>query len=98
MIDSHCHLADDAFTRDLPEVVERAQAAGLTHALCILSAENATEGGRARELVKLWPALRFGIGVHPHQAGQFSGRESEVVALVRTSQRKYARSGWSEPA
>ena len=30
MIDSHCHLADDAFTKDLPEVLERAQAAGLT--------------------------------------------------------------------
>lgn len=85
MIDSHCHLADDAFTKDLPDVVERAQAAGLTHALCILAAENATEGKRARDLVKLWPALRFGIGVHPHQAGQFTGRESEVVALVRTS-------------
>jgi TatD DNase family protein len=85
VIDSHCHLADDAFTKDLPDVVERAQAAGLTHALCILAAENATEGERARDLVKLWPALRFGIGVHPHQAGQFTGRESEVVALVRTS-------------
>jgi TatD DNase family protein len=85
VIDSHCHLADDAFTKDLPDVVERAQAAGLTHALCILAAENATEGERSRDLVKLWPALRFGIGVHPHQAGQFTGRESEVVALVRTS-------------
>ena len=84
MIDSHCHLTDDAFTRDLPEVVERARAAGLTHALCILAAENATEGERARDLVRLWPALRFGIGVHPHQAGKFSGREADVVTVVRT--------------
>ena len=84
MIDSHCHLADDAFAKDLPEVVERARAAGLTHALCILAAENAIEGERARPLVRLWPALRFGIGVHPHQAGQFSSREAEVVTLVRT--------------
>ena len=84
MIDSHCHLADDAFAKDLPEVVERAQAAGLTHALCILAAESATEGERARDLVRLWPALRFGIGVHPHQAGQFNGREADVVTLVRT--------------
>lgn len=83
MIDSHCHLADDAFANDLPEVVERAQAAGLTHALCILAAENATEAERARDLVRLWPALRFGIGVHPHQAGQFSGREADVVSVVR---------------
>jgi TatD DNase family protein len=84
MIDSHCHLADDAFTEDLHDVLKRAQAAGLTHALCILAADNSVETGRARELVRLWPALRFGIGVHPHQAGHLSGREGDVVALVRS--------------
>jgi TatD DNase family protein len=85
LIDSHCHLADDAFVQDLPDVVARARAEGLTHALCILAAENSTEAERARELTRLWPALRFGIGVHPHQAGQFTGREPEVITLVRSS-------------
>ena len=83
MIDSHCHLADDAFVKDLPDVVGRAQAAGLAHALCILAAENPVEAERARGLVRMWPALRFGVGVHPHQAGQFSGRAADVVSLVR---------------
>jgi TatD DNase family protein len=27
--------------------------------------------------------LRFGIGLHPHQAGQFDGKESDVASLVR---------------
>ena len=83
MVDSHCHLADDAFVKDLPEVIARAQAAGLTHALCIIAADNSTEAERAREVARLWPALRFGAGVHPHQAGQFGGRTAEVVPLVR---------------
>ena len=83
MIDSHCHLADDAFVKDLHEVIARAQTAGLTRALCILAAENIVESERARELQRLWPALRFALGVHPHQAGQFAGREPEVVTLVR---------------
>ena len=83
MIDSHCHLADDAFVNDLQDVIGRAQATGLTHALCILAAENPVEAQRAKELARLWPALRFGIGLHPHQAGQFSGREADVVPLVR---------------
>jgi TatD DNase family protein len=83
MIDSHCHLADDAFTRDLPEVVTRAQAAGLTHALCIVAAENPTEGERAGALLRLWPALRFGIGLHPHQAGLFSGRQADLIPMIR---------------
>ena len=61
------------------------RSAGLTHALCILAAENPVEAGRARELTRLWPALRFGIGLHPHQAGQFSGREADVVPLVRSA-------------
>lgn len=84
MIDSHCHLADDAFAEDLHEVIGRAHAAGVTRALCILAAENPTEAARTRELVRIWPALRFGVGLHPHQAGQFSGREGDVVPLVRS--------------
>ena len=83
MIDSHCHLADDAFVNDLDAVAARAQAAGLTHALCILAAENDAESERARHVTRAWPAVRYAIGVHPHQAGGFSGRESDVVALVR---------------
>jgi TatD DNase family protein len=84
VIDSHCHLADDAFAPDLHEVIGRAQAAGLTHALCILAADNPIETARAKEMVSMWPALRFGIGLHPHQAGHFSGREGDVVPLVRS--------------
>lgn len=83
MVDSHCHLADDAFVKDLPDVISRAQAAGLTRALCILAADNPVEADRATELARAWPAVRFGVGVHPHQAGQFSGREHDVVGLVR---------------
>jgi TatD DNase family protein len=55
----------------------------LTQALCILAADNPVEAERARELVRIWPALRFGVGLHPHQAGQFSGRAAQVVPLVR---------------
>jgi len=83
VIDSHCHLADDAFAQDSAQVLERAQTAGLTRVLCILAADNKTESERAQHLAREWPALRFGIGLHPHQAGQFSGREAEVVPLVR---------------
>jgi TatD DNase family protein len=83
VIDSHCHLADDAFVKDLPDVIARAREAGLTRALCILAAENPAEAQRARELTQMWPAVRFGIGLHPHQAGLFAGREAEVVTLVR---------------
>src|SRR5688572_6593455 len=83
MIDAHCHLADDAFVKDLEDVIGRAKAAGVTRALCILAADNPVEDERAGELARMWPALRFGIGLHPHQAGRFAGCEADVVPLVR---------------
>lgn len=84
MIDSHCHLADEAFVEDGREVVDRARAAGLTQALCILAAESRTEFERAGQLSTLWPSLRFGVGVHPHQAGPFAAGASEAAQLVRS--------------
>src|SRR5688572_19605201 len=85
MIDSHCHLADDAFAEDVETVIERARSAGLAHALCILAAENPVEATRATRRTALWPSLRFGIGVHPHQAGPFADREPEVARLIRAA-------------
>jgi TatD DNase family protein len=83
LVDSHCHLADPAFDSDREAVIDRARAAGLAHALCILAAENTVETDRAIGLSRVWPAIRFGVGVHPHQAGQFAGREPQAASLVR---------------
>ena len=72
MIDSHCHLAGEEFVDDLPAVIARAQAAGVTRALVILAAEQDDEWARAQALVARWPAVRFAVGVHPHQAHLFA--------------------------
>ena len=82
MIDSHCHLADEAFAADVEAVVERALGAGLTHALCILASGDAAELARAARLRAVWAGLRTSVGVHPHQAGNFAGREAEAAALT----------------
>ena len=83
MIDSHCHLADTAFVADLDAVVARSQTAGLTHALCIVAAEDQAEFQRAEQLAVLWPELRFAVGLHPHQASPYEGRVSDVTQMVR---------------
>ncbi len=83
MIDSHCHLADKAFASEREAVVDRARAAGLTHALCILAADDRDECDTGRKLIDLWASLRFGVGVHPHQAGAFAEREQELEGRVR---------------
>lgn len=83
MVDSHCHLADDAFVPDLEAVVGRAQAAGLSGALCIVDAVRPEEAERLRRARRLWPAVGSAVGVHPHQAGAFAGRIDDVEPAVR---------------
>jgi TatD DNase family protein len=90
MIDSHCHLADEAFAADLADVVQRARDAGLTSALCVLSAddEDEQESAAARRVRELWPAIRFSVGIHPHNAGRFANRIPDVASSVRDAVRR----------
>ena len=85
MIDSHCHLADDAFQADLPAVIERAQAAGLERVLCILDSGSADEAARVPRLRELWPAMRFSSGIHPHHAGQYADDLNRVESTVHAA-------------
>jgi TatD DNase family protein len=82
MIDSHCHLAGEEFVADLPDVVARAKAAGVSAALCIVAAGDAAERERAGRLRKLWPEVRLATGIHPHQAGPFAGSAAAALDLV----------------
>jgi TatD DNase family protein len=83
MIDSHCHLADEAFASDLEAVTARARAAGLERTLVILEAGNAREEAQAARIAVLWPEVRFGVGVHPHQASRFASDPDRSAAIVR---------------
>lgn len=82
-IDSHCHLADQAFAGDLPDVVARARAAGVMSLLCILSADEPDEVARAAVVRAAWPEVRFAAAVHPHRAGPYAGRAADAAAATR---------------
>jgi TatD DNase family protein len=83
VIDSHCHLCDEAFADDLDAVVSRARAAGLERALVILAAGNAREAAQADHVRELWPEVRISIGVHPHTAHEFADRPDRAADVVR---------------
>ena len=85
IIDSHCHLADEKFASDLPEVVARAQAAGVTAAMCILSADEPAEIARASVVREAWSAVLFSTGVHPHRAGAYAGQPQAAADIARAS-------------
>jgi TatD DNase family protein len=83
VVDSHCHLADDAFAADLDAVIHRAKAAGVGEALVILEAGNASEAAQAEKISSRWPDVRCAIGVHPHQAYMFADDPRRAGTLVR---------------
>jgi TatD DNase family protein len=82
VIDSHCHLADDAFIPDLDAVIQRAKSAGLSGALCIVDATIPQEAARVRQVRDIWPEVGCAVGVHPHHAGKFTDRSDEVELVV----------------
>ena len=83
MIDSHCHLADEAFAADLDDVVARAMSAGLERVMVILAAGDAREAAQANRLLEVWPEVRVAIGVHPHQAHAFADGPERAADVVR---------------
>lgn len=87
VVDSHCHLADEKFAGDLPGVVARATAAGVTTALCILAADEPEEVARAPIVRSAWPAVHFAAAVHPHNAGKYAGAPDRAATLTREALR-----------
>ena len=85
MTDSHCHLAGEEFIGDLPQVVDRARAAGVSRALVILAAEDDAEVQRSTGVLRAWPECRLAVGVHPHHAHLFG--EAPELAASKVSDR-----------
>jgi TatD DNase family protein len=83
MVDSHCHLADEAFAGDLEAVIERARQAGIQKTLCILAAGDTAESAAAARVRAHWPEAQFATGIHPHRAGECAPRLDDAVARVR---------------
>jgi TatD DNase family protein len=82
MVDSHAHLADEAFAADAEAVVGRARDAALAGILCIVDASDAGEGARASRVLPLWEGLRTTSGVHPHRAAPFADRPGAAADLA----------------
>lgn len=83
VVDSHCHLADEKFAGDLPGVADRARAAGVTSALCILAADEPAEVARAPVVRDAWPEVRFAAAVHPHGAGAYAAAPDRAGVVTR---------------
>jgi TatD DNase family protein len=92
LIDTHCHLADSAYIPDLPDVLERAWAAGVRRIVVVGESRERTEGALALAAVE--PRLVATAGIHPHDAHAWSSdsehwlrdvlRDPHIVAVGET--------------
>ena len=92
LVDSHCHVNADRFDADVPDVLERARAAGLERIL--VPGWNVRSVERALELAAEHRWLDASVGVHPHDAAKVddagwqaiarSGSDESVVAIGET--------------
>lgn len=68
LFDSHCHLNDTSFQRDLIPVIDRAKAAGVSAMMIVGITEPTCR--QAVDIAAAHPGCFASIGVHPHDAAE----------------------------
>ena len=95
LFDSHCHLDDTRVLPELDQVLERAQAAGVTRIAAIGCAHDVQTVESALSIARTHPEwISATVGVHPHDAKELdddlceairrSGADPHVVAIGET--------------
>ena len=81
LVDTHCHLDEDAFTPDRAEVVERALQAGVTQMLTIGTTLESSR--RALEVSRIFPQVFAVVGIQPNYVHEARTADwDEIVELA----------------
>ena len=75
LIDTHCHLTFEPLAGDVPGVIERSRAAGVTGWITV--GTSLEDSRRAIELAGLHENMYAAIGIHPHEA-----KDGDAAALA----------------
>ena len=87
--DTHAHLDYPDYANDLPEVIARAQAAGITRMISIGTSLASSE--RAIRLAEKYPSVYAAVGWHPTEA-------MKAPSDLRPALREYAKHPKSSPS
>jgi TatD DNase family protein len=89
LFDTHSHLFDDRFRKDLPAVLERAKSAGLERVICLgIDRESSLESVR---IAQTYPLVLAAVGIQPNHAAEAkAGDWEEIVQLAETEPRVVA--------
>ena len=91
LFDSHCHLDDKSYARDLDKVIKRAHSSSVIRLMTI--GVNGKTSARAVELAASQPEIYASVGVHPHDAGNC--HNSVIEDLIKLSKHPKVRA-WGE--
>ena len=89
LVDTHAHLCDAAFDSDLPAVLERARAAGISAILSV--GENLIDAEKNLELAARHPMIRAAAGLYPSELSL--ERAEQMRAFIRTRKDRLAAIG-----
>ena len=75
LIDTHCHLTFEPLAADVPGVIERSRAAGVTGWITV--GTSLEDSRRAVELAETYENMYAAVGIHPHEA-----KDGDAAALA----------------
>lgn len=92
LFDSHCHIDDPCYDRDLDSVFERAQSEGVC-CVMIVGIDGKTSH-RAVEIAGNYDHVVTSVGIHPHDAQKCT--QDRLKALIEMAQTHDCIKAWGE--
>lgn len=91
MIDTHCHLNHPDYAHDLPDVLLRAEKAGVTDVICVgYDLETSATAVRlAREIRMIYAS----VGIHPHDAHTYDPGADMLLRKMASDNREVVAIG-----
>lgn len=80
LIDTHCHLTSAGLIERIDEVLRNARDAGVTRMIHV--AQNPADAHAALELMIDRPELYLVAGIHPHEAGQCTPEDLDLLSTI----------------
>jgi TatD DNase family protein len=91
IFDSHCHLDDKSYAKDLDAVIERARSAGVTRMMTI--GVNKRTSVQAVSLAQFHTGIYASVGIHPHDVKNCN--DSILQELINLAKNEKVRA-WGE--
>jgi TatD DNase family protein len=86
-IDSHAHLDFDKYDVDRPEMLNRANQAGVKHILQIAMGPSEEKIAKCYSLVAEHSHMRMAVGLHPHDADQYNPQVYQLIQTYASKER-----------